>query len=1411
MDKIVGLGQISLTDLNDAWSSVDPPKNPSVGNIWVDMSSNPVMIKRYNGTLWEDLGELDPDLSVTITEINETLGSMADDNKIDFKERQIIKDKLINIVGSVISSTSSTLPTMTNINGGSFKTIRQSALNAGIEDTDSIYVALGVAYNNLRTYLQGMTPIKPWNTSNSTQKTIIEVNKEDFRNRWLNYYLAEESLAMATANKLKQNVDDIDIGGRNLVVGTKGIQDNGTGGMLIYDFDGSIMSDNIGKPITVSFKIRRVDGTGNKTARFYFRNSGNAVVSFGYFDVNEEWIRHVHTFTITQAMVDNTDSFGFQMNGNGSTDNFAGQVKEFKVEFGNKATDWTPAPEDIDISIENSHEFNLLPLSIFEQGGYDSNMNPNDNGNLKKVRTELNKLTLKPNLNYTLSGGTYVLKITIWRTILVDEINFIFAYEKIAESDNFYSGNPITFNSGDNVYKDTEYEGGLTALSAITIAIESPTNLPVSSLDLHNFMLNRGTIAQPYQPYVKDMVDKLDELEDKVTDVEFEIGAEQIMSKVSSHQRYISDLGSKANQTALNALTTRVSNAEQKITDSAIINTVTQSTKFQTDVSNVVNSGIDNLQGSSYNLIRNYNSDMIIVNGTIVSDYEAIINSSGSYINIYFYEQSSSVLGGQPLEPNTDYVFRLHDGDAGLEMGVFYNKGNNSIHTWTSNRIIKFNTGDREDVRLIIRSTSANQRVGKVSLYKSNITMDWTPSPIDVEEGIVVGGRNLANTDNITVAGTTINGNVYTLTSNGANNPYIRVHHSSLENDTWYVATFKAKKISGNVSKIAGHSTITVHESVRLFINGVEQTSKLSQGWSNVGGAGYPSGNGVNTYEVRFKTVSDMENISTPYWYIQPNRPTYGEAFSMEIWDFQIEKGNKATDWSPAPEDVDNKIDGVANDLNLLTSRVQTAEQKITPSAITSTVTSSSSWTTLNNTVNGKASQTALNNLTTRVNTAEQKITDTAIVTTVRSSTNYKNDLNGKLNSSDFTGTEIVSKIEQTASNVTISAKKINFDGHVFGSNATFTGTIEGAEIIGSIIRATKSLGSSELEITNSRVKMTFSNKETIIEGNMINLINGSTNLLIDARNVSKTSRVISSGGLDISTGDNRYFNIDSNNVRFRNEDGVGSVLQIFTSISGYSNGVIRFAGPLDSFNKGSDYGIHFANGRHVITQHTSNDGLYIYPDRDLGGSKTFVIRSHTNHSSYRDDFWINHNGAMYNPRAAENTTTASANVRIHPTSGYFYRSTSARKSKIDIQDLGVNPYLILGVSPRDWYDKNAYESYSEYLTKKNSGEYDAELLESIETLERVGGLVAEEVEDAGLGMFVEYGENGRVEGLQYDRLWINLIPIVRDHNNYINDMLPEILNIKDDINDLKIKYQYIYGKYKELKEKYEELAGNAS
>lgn len=141
-------------------------------------------------------------------------------------------------------------------------------------------------------------------------------------------------------------------------------------------------------------------------------------------------------------------------------------------------------------------------------------------------------------------------------------------------------------------------------------------------------------------------------------------------------------------------------------------------------------------------------------------------------------------------------------------------------------------------------------------------------------------------------------------------------------------------------------------------------------------------------------------------------------------------------------QDVQTGINDNKTNISNLASRVSTAESKITASAIVNTVTSSTTWktqtnniTTAQNTANtanatANTNKTNISNLTSRVSTAEQKITADAIVSTVTSSSTYKNDLTGKVSTN-----KVVSSINQTAESVKIKANKIQLEGAVTVAN----------------------------------------------------------------------------------------------------------------------------------------------------------------------------------------------------------------------------------------------------------------------------------------------------------------------------------------------------------------------------------------
>lgn len=137
---------------------------------------------------------------------------------------------------------------------------------------------------------------------------------------------------------------------------------------------------------------------------------------------------------------------------------------------------------------------------------------------------------------------------------------------------------------------------------------------------------------------------------------------------------------------------------------------------------------------------------------------------------------------------------------------------------------------------------------------------------------------------------------------------------------------------------------------------------------------------------------------------------------TLWIAGLKLEKGNKPTDWSPAPEDIEG-------DVSALEQRMSTAEQKITADAIVSTVTSSTSYKALSSTA-----ETAQSTANTAKSTA-----DTA-----------KTKADG--NATDITGlktrmTTAESKIDQKADSITLSVLEKKVDGISIGGRNLLLGT----------------------------------------------------------------------------------------------------------------------------------------------------------------------------------------------------------------------------------------------------------------------------------------------------------------------------------------------------------------------------------
>lgn len=127
-------------------------------------------------------------------------------------------------------------------------------------------------------------------------------------------------------------------------------------------------------------------------------------------------------------------------------------------------------------------------------------------------------------------------------------------------------------------------------------------------------------------------------------------------------------------------------------------------------------------------------------------------------------------------------------------------------------------------------------------------------------------------------------------------------------------------------------------------------------------------------------------------------------------------------------------------------------------------------------------------------------------------------------------------------------------------------------------------------------------------------------------------------------------------------------------------------------------------------------------------------------------------------PSAWRRTTSAGANVVVNP-DGALTRVASATKYKTDIQRSYVSDYgeRLLGLPTATWIDKAELKRY-------NEGESQIKPT-------RCFGMIAEDLAAAGLEMLVQRNPEGGLEGIEYDRIGVALIPVIKQLKDKVKEL----------------------------------------
>lgn len=129
---------------------------------------------------------------------------------------------------------------------------------------------------------------------------------------------------------------------------------------------------------------------------------------------------------------------------------------------------------------------------------------------------------------------------------------------------------------------------------------------------------------------------------------------------------------------------------------------------------------------------------------------------------------------------------------------------------------------------------------------------------------------------------------------------------------------------------------------------------------------------------------------------------------------------------------------------------------------------------------------------------------------------------------------------------------------------------------------------------------------------------------------------------------------------------------------------------------------------------------------------------------------------------------------------GALFIQSSATKFKEDIQYDGGTSVgdKFLTLDPATWQDKAEYEARAKYRKIGREPDHQIHMYDK-----RYYGLIAEDLVKAGLEEFVVRDEKtGEVNGLEYDKVAISLIPVLREQRAVINELKVEIERLKDKV-----------------------------
>lgn len=363
---------------------------------------------------------------------------------------------------------------------------------------------------------------------------------------------------------------------------------------------------------------------------------------------------------------------------------------------------------------------------------------------------------------------------------------------------------------------------------------------------------------------------------------------------------------------------------------------------------------------------------------------------------------------------------------------------------------------------------------------------------------------------------------------------YIRLGHiNNNATSIIYADSQKFPVVAGEKITYGGFGSALSNAVIRIFLLFTDNTADISVDNNFMSGYTWLDFTTTNFVKKNL-TVTVPSGATRAFVRIRMHKldTTINTDSSGVISSLMVRKGEEIFEWCPSQGDsflyIDEQTANLQININDITSRVSSTESTI-------------------GTINGNISS-----LQTRMSSAEQKITSSAIINTVRSSTAYTNDLNAKANQSALNTTNsnisnLTTRVNSVEQNITATAITTTISSAITGG----TGSISTTQFV---------MDKTGFTVKNGAIKILNNAGQIMLQGD------GNGNLSFSGRlqpydyqirlfgNECKIDG--SAGAIRMQWNSTNYVSVENGAVRMYNSNSVGGTIYMSFAIDeqGHAN-----------------------------------------------------------------------------------------------------------------------------------------------------------------------------------------------------------------------------------------------------------------